>query len=71
MPSSNGAIALTAVVAWRRVVAGEDEAIAEPVSTVEREGSEAKIPLELGMPYVTAYAHDDNGQVLFTGTPQA
>lgn len=59
----------TEVAQWR-VVAGDDEASAEPVQTVERRGFETGIPLEHGVPYVTAEAHDDNGQVLSTGTPQ-
>lgn len=55
---------------WR-VVAGDDEATAEPVQTVERDGFETEIPLEPGVPYVTVEALDDNGQVLATVTPQA
>ena len=60
----------TEVAQWC-VVAGDDKASAEPVQTVERRGFETGIPLEHGVPYVIAEAHDDNGQVLSTGTPQA
>lgn len=59
----------TEVAQWR-VVAGDDEASAEPVQTVERRGFETEIPLEHGVPYVTVEALDHNGQVLATGTPQ-
>lgn len=63
--SWNGA---TEVAQWR-VIAGDDEATAEPVQTVERDGFETEIPLEPGVAHVTVEALDDNGEVLATGAP--
>ncbi|MFB6575636.1 arylsulfotransferase family protein [Kocuria palustris] len=64
--SWNGA---TEVAQWR-VVAGVDEASAEPVETVDRDGFETEIPLDQDAAYVAVEALDENGQVLATGTPQ-
>jgi hypothetical protein len=65
--SWNGA---TEVAQWR-VVVGDDEASAEPVETVDRDGFETEIPLEQDATYVAVEALDENGEVLSTGTPQA
>lgn len=65
--SWNGA---TEVAQWR-VVAGDDEASAEPVQTVERDGFETEISLNSGAAHVTVEALDHNGEVLGSGTAQA
>lgn len=63
--------AMIGQAAWRHDFIGDDEASAESVQTVERDGIYAEIPLEPGVPYVTIETLDNNGQVLATGTPQA